>query len=187
MMKDLHGILIEKGKKLKLGNVEIKPISPLEELVPMIVCLSSNLFVIVLQTDWTRKEIRNAANRIAVDIAEIDGVLDLIFRIDNCIDFDVAYNAANTDPEIQFEHVEEGTGVAFHIIFIDTNCTVLHQRLCSLDDDKSNALIDTLNEQREKHYSKETYTAMVNRLYNEMSVQEILANSFIHQNFFKRR
>lgn len=179
-------IKLEKGQKID-SQLGIKPSLPFAPMTPAIFALSPYVFLIVLQTDWTKKEIRNASNRISFDIAEIDDVIDIVVHIDDCIDFDVAFNANQVAPEIQFQHVEEGKGVGFYIVFTDCDTVILHQRLCSLNDEQSNEFIDVLLEQQKKNISLEEYNRKINKLYNEMSIQEIKANSFIHQNFFHRR
>lgn len=186
MEKELHLIKMEKGEKID-ESLGFKSTSPFAPLIPAIVALSPYVFLIVLQGDWTKKEIRNASNRIAFDIAEIDDIIDVVVQIDNCIEFDVAFHANNVSPEIEFQHVESGKGIAFYITFIDCETKILHQRLCSLNDEQSNEFIDILLEQRKKGMTKEEYSRKVNKLYDEMSMEEIKANSFIHQNYFYRR
>src|SRR5699024_11005496 len=112
-------------------------------------------------------------NRISLDIAYINDVLDIVITIDGNITVDVAYNSGHKSNSIEFSHFEEGTGMAFHLVMIDNDLTVLNQRIVSLDTDKSNDFVDTLIELENKHFPMDVYNNKINQLYSMMSIQDI--------------
>lgn len=176
---------VEVGEKLDwLG---IKPCTKTREINPFIVAVGPAVFLIVLQGDWTRKELRNTDNRLTIDITEIDDVLDFVFTIQDCVNFDMTYNVYNTAPEIEFVEVEEDKGVAFHLVFMDCDTYVLKQRLVSLNTEPSNDLIHTLQDIKSKNFTKEQYNQKITQFLQNISFEEAKRNSFIHQNFYRNR
>ena len=186
-MDSIHndkGILIAVGKKLE--GLKITQV-PKGQFRPSIFLLSPTMFLIALQTNWTSSEIKAFQNRISLDIAYINDVLDIVITIDGNITFDVAYNSGHRSNSIEFSHFEEGTGMAFHLVMIDNDLTVLNQRIVSLDTDKSNDFVDTLIELENKHFPMDVYNNKINQLYSMMSIQDIKRNAFIHQGAFVKK
>lgn len=182
----MNTLTIENGKKF--SEFGVKPSLPSISHPPRIIATSSSMFLIILQADWTRRELKNISNsRIVFDVANINDVIDIVITMGEELEFDVAYNVNLTASEIQFQEINEGEGVGFHIILVAPDTTVLYQRLISLNTDLSNDFIHTLLEVKEKNYTKEAYNKKIMQLYNEMTVKEIKKNAFIHQNSFKRR
>ena len=100
--------------------------------------------------------------------------------------YEFGYHAANTAPEIEFHHLGEGQAMAFFIVITSQDSTILDHRIISLLSDKqSDAFIDLLNEQREKNLSKEEFNREYDKLMNEMSIEEIKSNAFIHCDYNK--
>lgn len=178
------GIMIAVGKKLE--GLKITQI-PKGQFRPSIFLLSPTMFLIALQTDWTPNEIKAFQNRISLDIAYINDVLDIVITIDGNITVDVAYNSGHKSNSIDFSHFEDGTGMAFHLVMIDNDLTVLNQRIVSLDTDKSNDFVDTLIELENKHFPMDVYNNKINQLYSMMSIQDIKRNAFIHQSEFVKK
>lgn len=178
------GILIAVGKKLE--GLKITQV-PKGQFRPSIYLLSPTMFLIALQTDWKPSEIKAFQNRISLDIAYINDVLDIVITIDGNITVDVAYNSGHKSNSIEFSHFEEGTGMAFHLVMIDNDLTVLNQRIVSLDTDKSNDFVDTLIELENKHFPMDVYNNKINQLYSMMSIQDIKRNAFIHQGAFVKK
>lgn len=178
------GIMIAVGKKLE--GLKITQV-PKGQFRPSIFLLSPTMFLIALQTDWTPNEIKAFQNRISLDIAYINDVLDIVITIDGNITVDVAYNSGHKSNSIEFSHFEEGTGMAFHLVMIDNDLTVLNQRIVSLDTDKSNDFVDTLIELENKHFPMDVYNNKINQLYSMMSIQDIKRNAFIHQGAFVKK
>jgi len=186
-MDSIHndkGILIAVGKKLE--GLKITQV-PKGQFRPSIFLLSPTMFLIALQTDWTPNEIKAFQNRISLDIAYINDVLDIVITIDGNITVDVAYNSGHKSNSIEFSHFEDGTGMAFHLVMIDNDLTVLNQRIVSLDTDKSNDFVDTLIELENKHFPMDVYNNKINQLYSMMSIQDIKKNAFIHQGVFVKK
>ena len=186
-MDSIHndkGILIAVGKKLE--GLKITQV-PKGQFRPSIFLLSPTMFLIALQTNWTSSEIKAFQNRISLDIAYINDVLDIVITIDGNITVDVAYNSGHRSNSIEFSHFEEGTGMAFHLVMIDNDLTVLNQRIVSLDTDKSNDFVDTLIELENKHFPMDVYNNKINQLYSMMSIQDIKRNAFIHQGAFVKK
>lgn len=186
-MDSIHndkGILIAVGKKLE--GLKITQV-PKGQFRPSIFLLSPTMFLIALQTNWTPSEIKAFQNRISLDIAYINDVLDIVITIDGNITVDVAYNSGHKSNSIEFSHFEEGTGMAFHLVMIDNDLTVLNQRIVSLDTDKSNDFVDTLIELENKHFPMDVYNNKINQLYSMMSIQDIKRNAFIHQSEFVKK
>ncbi|MFR1686073.1 MAG: hypothetical protein ACLSVX_02795 [Massilimicrobiota timonensis] len=186
-MDSIHndkGILIAVGKKLE--GLKITQV-PKGQFRPSIFLLSPTMFLIALQTNWTSNEIKAFQNRISLDIAYINDVLDIVITIDGNITVDVAYNSGHKSNSIEFSHFEEGTGMAFHLVMIDNDLTVLNQRIVSLDTDKSNDFVDTLIELENKHFPMDVYNNKINQLYSMMSIQDIKRNAFIHQGAFVKK
>lgn len=186
-MDSIHndkGILIAVGKKLE--GLKITQV-PKRQFRPSIFLLSPTMFLIALQTNWTPSEIKAFQNRISLDIAYINDVLDIVITIDGNITVDVAYNSGHKSNSIEFSHFEEGTGMAFHLVMIDNDLTVLNQRIVSLDTDKSNDFVDTLIELENKHFPMDVYNNKINQLYSMMSIQDIKRNAFIHQGAFVKK
>lgn len=186
-MDSIHndkGILIAVGKKLE--ELKITQV-PKGQFRPSIFLLSPTMFLIALQTNWTPSEIKAFQNRISLDIAYINDVLDIVITIDGNITVDVAYNSGHKSNSIEFSHFEEGTGMAFHLVMIDNDLTVLNQRIVSLDTDKSNDFVDTLIELENKHFPMDVYNNKINQLYSMMSIQDIKRNAFIHQGAFVKK
>lgn len=178
------GIMIAVGKKLE--GLKITQV-PKGQFRPSIFLLSPTMFLIALQTDWTPNEIKAFQNRISLDIAYINDVLDIVITIDGNITVDVAYNSGHKSNSIDFSHFEDGTGMAFHLVMIDNDLTVLNQRIVSLDTDKSNDFVDTLIELENKHFPMDVYNNKINQLYSMMSIQDIKRNAFIHQSEFVKK
>lgn len=178
------GIMIAVGKKLE--GLKITQV-PKGQFRPSIFLLSPTMFLIALQTDWTPNEIKAFQNRISLDIAYINDVLDIVITIDGNITVDVAYNSGHKSNSIEFCHFEDGTGMAFHLVMIDNDLTVLNQRIVSLDTDKSNDFVDTLIELENKHFPMDVYNNKINQLYSMMSIQDIKRNAFIHQSEFVKK
>lgn len=178
------GIMIAVGKKLE--GLKITQV-PKGQFRPSIFLLSPTMFLIALQTDWTPNEIKAFQNRISLDIAYINDVLDIVITIDGNITVDVAYNSGHKSNSIEFSHFEDGTGMAFHLVMIDNDLTVLNQRIVSLDTDKSNDFVDTLIELENKHFPMDVYNNKINQLYSMMSIQDIKRNAFIHQSEFVKK
>lgn len=178
------GIMIAVGKKLE--GLKITQV-PKGQFRPSIFLLSPTMFLIALQTDWTPNEIKAFQNRISLDIAYINDVLDIVITIDGNITVDVAYNSGQKSDSIIFNHFEDGTGMAFHLVMIDNDLTVLNQRIVSLDTDKSNDFVDTLIELENKHFPMDVYNNKINQLYSMMSIQDIKKNAFIHQGVFVKK
>lgn len=178
------GILIEVGKKLE--GLDITQV-PKGEFSPSIFLLSPTMFLIALQADWTPSEIKQFQNRISIDIAYINDIVDIVLTIDGNLIVDVAYNSGYRDKSIEFNHFEEGSGMAFHLVMIDNDLIVLNQRLVSLDTDKSNDFVDTLIELQELHIPIEVFNQKVNQLYATMTINEIKGNAFIHQGVFQKK
>lgn len=179
----MNDIIVEIGRPLE--GVSVRPISPLEHPVPVLRVLSPTVFLIVLQETWTKKEKRNFKNRISIDIAQINCILDIVFSIQGDLEFDIPYHAgAYLESEIKYSLLEDGQGFAFHIVFIDENCIVLNSRLISLTTDKSNDLIKVLIEQQQQPLEKDKYMAIINNIYKDMSVSKVKKEAFIHQNSF---
>ena len=155
------GIMIAVGKKLEGLNITQVPKG---EFRPSIYLLSPTMFLIALQTDWTPNEIKAFQNRISLDIAYINDVLDIVITIDGNITVDVAYNSGHKSNSIEFSHFEDGTGMAFHLVMIDNDLTVLNQRIVSLDTDKSNDFVDTLIELENKHFPMDVYNNKINQV-----------------------
>ena len=186
-MDSIHndkGILIAVGKKLE--GLKITQV-PKGQFRHSIFLLSPTMFLIALQTNWTSSEIKAFQNRISLDIAYINDVLDIVITIDGNITVDVAYNSGHRSNSIEFSHFEEGTGMAFHLVMIDNDLTVLNQRIVSLDTDKSNDFVDTLIELENKHFPMDVYNNKINQLYSMMSIQDIKRNAFIHQGAFVKK
>lgn len=177
---------IRKGEKLSILNV--KPISSIDNVPPRIVALGPYTFLIVYQGDWTKKEIRAIGERLTIDIAMIDDVIDIVTSFNNILEFDITYDVNITSPEIEFQRVEEDKGIAFHFVFLDCDTTVVYQRLVSLTTENSNAFVDALLEVKEKQYSREEYRRKTLDFFREYPlIKSIKDEAFIHQNFFKNR
>lgn len=115
-----------------------------------------------------------------MDIAEIGDVMDIILTFDGSY-YEFGYHAANASPEIRFHYLGEGKAMAFFIIITSQDSTILDQRVISLlTTAQSNAFIDLLNKQREKNLSEEAFSKEYNKLMNEMSIEEIKSNAYIH-------
>lgn len=176
---------IENGEKLT--HFGVKPELPSANLAPRIKAISSFMFVIVLQADWSKREIKDITNsRIVIDIANINDVIDIVITMGG-MKFDVAYDVNQAASDIHFQEVEEGKGIAFHIILVSPDTTILYQRLFSLNTEPSNDFVNTLLDIKQKGYPKDVYMKKTMQLYNEMTVDEIQKKAFIHQNFFKKR
>lgn len=184
-MSDKNMIGFEQGEKMP----EILGMGPIPHIPgnirTQIVCLNDFTFLLNLQGDWTKEELKDFKGNVTLDIAEIGNVMDIILSFDGSY-YEFGYHAANTAPEIEFHHLGEGQAMAFFIVITSQDSTILDHRIISLLSDKqSDAFIDLLNEQREKNLSKEEFNREYDKLMNEMSIEEIKSNAFIHCDYNK--
>lgn len=177
-------ILFQKGEKIALFNFE--PIGYGNDVQTKIISLSPIVFTIALKADWSNKEIRNFGNQFVFTCSQINDVIDFVGDIEKCVSFDVAFNPG-IRPFEKFENFEDGTGMAFHILFVDKNDILIYQRLISLNDDKSNVLVTVLNETANLNISAAEYNKRITNLYNTMTTKEIQRENFIRQVFSKER
>ena len=96
----------------------------------------------------------------------------------NVFFFDVAFDTA-LKPFDKYEHFDNESGLAFHLVMIDQNCVVNYQRIFSLTSKISNQLIDVINKNIEKSINHHDFYQKVNQLYTEMDLNEIKKNSFL--------
>lgn len=147
-------------------------------LSPYLIAINPYLFIIFIQGNWSKKEIENFNNPLRLSIAEVDDIIDFVIDIKNCIFVDCAFNT-HIKPFDKYEKLQEDEGMAFHVVAIDNDCIVLNQRLFSMMSKESNLLIQVLNENIEKNISQEQFNKNIFKIFNEMSISEIEANSFL--------
>ena len=170
------------GQKLEGLGIEETSFHP--EPYTYIVSLSPFLFVVVLQANWTRKEIRNFSKRLHLGIAEIDDLTDFVFDFKEFLLVDIFFNPQQK-PFNLYQPFSPDDGMAFHIILVDDNAVVKSQRLVSLTSENSNVLKDVLNEQIALGLSLDEYNKRLENIYKTMSISEVKANCFIEEKFFK--
>lgn len=183
-MSDKRLVKCQVGEKFSL--YDLGNYNPMKGLSPSIVPLSPYCFAITLQGDWTRKDIRNFSNRLKFEVAEIDDILEFIISIDSCIETDIAFNAyiskGANDTYVPFG---EDEGLGFHLFLVDENGIIKAMRLISLYPEISNDIVKILNRQLEIPTTREEHNKKVDKLYRDMTLKDVKANSFAHQNFFK--
>lgn len=174
---DNNDLKIEKDRKLN-DSFGISPKKNMDGIIPHMYALNPFCFLVILQGEWRKSDLENFGNEVILNVAEINDIIDFVFDIKKCLFFDVAFDTA-LKPFDKYEHLDDKSGLAFHLVMIDKDCMVKNQRIFSLTSEISNQLIEVINKNIEKNTNHQDFYQKVNQLYIEMDLNEIKKNSFL--------
>lgn len=184
MNNDENTVQFSVGKKVPV--FKFQPFGFGNDVQTQVIAMSPFVFSIAIKVNWDRREIRNFDNQFTFTVSQINDVIDFVGEIENCISFDVAFNPGNK-PFEKFNKFDDGEGMAFQILFVNEDDVLIHQRLISLNNDKSNTLVKVLNEVSDLGIVGDEYNRRITNLYNSMTTREIQKENFIRQVFRKTR
>lgn len=173
-------IKLEIGSKLpkELGISALPQVPGVQ--AQYIVCLGPGLFLLVAQSDWNVIEYNSINKEIEVYCSEIDDVIEFLVKTESIL-LEVPYNPNKTAPEIEFSEFKGNEGLGLYLIMCSQDAIIQSMRLISLQQNNSNAIVKTLQEI--KRISDEEYEKKYENLCNSFSIEEVMANSFIHEKF----